>query len=85
MPKFKSECGYEMNLSDIPCTFEYILLSEEKVEYLANKIEERDLDVDQFFEICDTNSAKVYKCPNCGNLYIEGTKGNFKVYRPSLV
>ena len=84
MPKFISQCGYVIDLSRIPGKHEHKLISEIEIENLVRLIENNGITPDHFFDFLDSKAITVYKCPNCGRLYLEEKKGNFVPYQRQL-
>lgn len=87
MPKFACRCGNVMNLSNGPSSFELALIPESRIEQIAEKLDEPEhLGSDAFFALVDEVKTKVYRCPSCGRIHVDGGNGLFKSFVPeSLV
>jgi len=69
MPKLTSKCGYLMDLTPIPNEYEYVLLSDKNLHKLANLLAAGRLDEDGLFDVANSESDAVIKCPRCGRIY----------------
>lgn len=81
MPKFICRCSYVMNLSNLYSDYELMLIPEQRIQEIAEKLEnEKKMEIDDFYKLIDELKFSVYRCPSCDRLYIENDAGLFESF-----
>lgn len=81
MPKLRCKCEYIINLSNIPCEHEYMLVPDEVIAYIEMSIDNGKCDSDFFHDVLIEKAETVYRCPQCGRLLIEDDSGMCTPYK----
>jgi hypothetical protein len=72
MPKFACVCGHVINLSTGRSESELALISERRIEEIADLLDENvKLSAEQFYNLIDETRNTVYRCPGCRRLHVE--------------
>ena len=83
MPKFSCQCGYQMNLSDIPNQYEHTLIAESTIYRIGELLSEKRLSENDFYELTLNEGISAYRCPSCKRIHLEENGDNkFSAYLP---
>ncbi|CAB3783741.1 hypothetical protein LMG28138_01700 [Pararobbsia alpina] len=75
MPSIKCECGHRICYGDIPCSDEWLMMSDTAFDKHHGQV-----DVDELYRAM----THVLKCPDCGWLWVywNGFRNDPQGYRP---
>lgn len=84
MPKLGCKCGFQIDLSPIPCEDEFYLIRSESMEAVFEAIETNPKSAGR---LLDESIRQAVICPNCNRLFLSRGDGrnDYDVFVPSVV